>query len=99
MVVNKDFFRIPTTADKLDLFQHLFDSGEIHADLGLALLKVVRAELGGGRTRDRSVYKRYTRTIQAVRYHKADMLQLIADAWNQGGLPENPEWLQDGKIR
>jgi hypothetical protein len=95
----KDFFRIPTIADQLGFFQRLLEAGEIHADLGLALLKVIHAELVNERTRDRSVYKRYAGTIQILRYHKAELFHQIVGAWEQGRPPKDPEWISGGKIK
>lgn len=77
----------------------LFDSSEINTDLALALLKVIHRELGNEQTRDRSAYKRYAETIESLRYHKADMLKQIVDAWNGGKAGKEPEWLSSGIIK
>lgn len=97
----KEFFRIPSVVDKLRLFQFLFESSEINTDLALALLKIVHRELGDDRFPDRSAYKKYAGMIEALRYYKKDMLNQIVDTWNKekGILPNDPEWLSDGKIK
>lgn len=77
----------------------LFESSEIHTDLALALLKVIHRELGNEQTRDRSAYKRYAETIESLRYHKADMLKQIVDAWNDSRTKKDPDWLSDGVIK
>jgi len=93
----KDLFRTPTTADKLTLFQLLFDAKELTVDLALALIKVIHKELSIHQIRDRSVYKRYAEAIQSLRYHMSDMLQLVVVAWNtqQNKIPA--EWFTDNK--
>jgi hypothetical protein len=96
---HQDFFRTPSIADRLNLFQYLFDSGEIQADLALALLKVIHGELSNEQTRDRSVYRRYSFVVQALRYHKAGLLQQVVDAWNITRKPKDPEWLANGRIK
>ena len=78
----KDLLRIPTTADKLTLFQLLFDARELSVDLTLALLKIIHKELSIHQVRDRSVYKRYAEAIESLRYHMSDMLKLVVIAWN-----------------
>lgn len=95
----KDLFRPPTTGDKLNLFQLLFDSNEINPDLALALLKVIHWELSREKSSDLSAYKQYAEVIEALRFHRLDMLQHIVDAWNAGRTAKDPEWLQNGKIK
>ncbi|GAB1471278.1 hypothetical protein MASR2M66_21560 [Chloroflexota bacterium] len=92
-------FRRPSVTDKLNFFKMLFESSEIHTDLALALLKVIHRELGNEQTRDRSAYKRYAETIESLRYHKADMLKQIVDAWNDSRTKKDPDWLSDGVIK
>jgi len=93
----KDLFRTPTTADKLTLFQLLFDAKELTVDLALALLKIIHKELSIQQFRDRSVYKRYTEAIGSLRYYMSDMLQLVVIAWNtqQNMIPV--EWFADDR--
>ena len=95
----KDFFRPPSAADKLNLFQSLFESSQINPDLALALLKVIHRELSKGGGSERSAYKQYAEAIETLRYHKVDVLQHIVDAWNKGKSAKGPEWLLDGKIK
>jgi len=92
-------FRRPSVTDKLNFFKMLFESSEINTDLALALLKVIHRELGNEQTRDRSAYKRYAETIESLRYHKADMLKQIVDAWNDSRTKKDPDWLSDGVIK
>ena len=95
----KKFFRPPSTADKLNLFQLLFESSEINSDLALALLKVIHGELSAEQSSERSAYKQYARAIESLRFHKSDMLQYIVDAWNAGKPVKDPEWLSGGVIK
>jgi len=95
----KDFFRHPSAADKLNLFQLLYESNEIKTDLALALLKIIHRELGNDQPLNRSAYKQYARLIETLRYYKSDMLQQVVDAWNGDRAPQNPEWMSDGLIK
>ncbi|MBI2332519.1 MAG: hypothetical protein HYU84_10245 [Chloroflexi bacterium] len=95
----KKFFRPPSTADKLNLFQLLFESSEISPDLALALLKVIHRELSSEQSRERSAYKQYAETIETLRFHRSDMLWHVVDAWNAGRAARDPEWLTDGIIK
>lgn len=91
-------FREPSPADKLKLFQTLFDSNEINPDLALALLKIVHSELSSEEG-DGPSYRQYAQIIEAVRYHKMDMLRHIVETWKAGKPAKDPEWLTDGKIK
>jgi hypothetical protein len=95
----REFFRTPSITDKLNLFRALFDSQELNVDVALAMLKVIHRELGDEKTRDRSAYKRYAEVIESLRYHKAEMLQEVAEAWRKGRMAKEPEWLAGGKMK
>ncbi len=88
----KELFLDPTTIDKLNLFQQLFDASELDVDLALALLKIIHKDLSLERSRDRSAYKRYASTIEALRYHKADMLRQVVSAWKKNNNAAPAEW-------
>lgn len=96
----REIFRIPTVTDKLNLFQRLLDLDEIHADLALALLKAAHSELSGKQQgRQRSAYRRYAGAIEALRYRKTDLLHHVANSWKTEKPVQDPEWLQNGKIK
>jgi hypothetical protein len=95
----KELFRDPSPADKLNLFQSLFDASEINPDLALALIKIVHAELSKEQVSEQTAYRQYAKTIEMLRYHKADMLQHVVNSWKTGKPVEDPEWLQNGKIK
>jgi hypothetical protein len=99
---HKDLFRNPTTEDKLTLFQLLLDANELTVNLTLALLKVIHRELKNNQNQDRSLYKRYAETIEALRYHMLDMFQLVIIAWKHYQsvstlITTPPEWFPDNK--
>lgn len=101
--INKNFFRPPTPADKLNLFQLLLESNQINPDLALALLKVIHGELSREQNTELSAYKLYAEVIEVLRFNKSDLLQHIVDIWNAGrGMnseANDPEWLSDGVIK
>lgn len=94
---HKDLFRNPTTDDKLSLFQLLLDANELTENLTLALLKIIHGELKSNQFRDRSVYKRYAESIESLRYHMLDILQLVVAAWknNQSNSATPVMWFPD----
>ena len=94
----KELFREPSPADKLKLFQILFDSNEINPDLALALLKIVHTELGSEEA-EGSSYRHYAQIIEALRYHKMDMLRHIVETWKTGKPAKDPEWISEGLIK
>jgi len=94
---HKDLFHSPTTEDKLTLFQLLLDANELTVNLSLALLKVIHRELKSNQNHDRSLFKRYAETIEALRYHMLDMFQLVIAAWKHYQSQATPpaEWFHD----
>ncbi|MCZ2127309.1 MAG: hypothetical protein LC099_05990 [Anaerolineales bacterium] len=94
----KKFFRAPTSADKLDLFQTLSDLNEINPDLAFALLKIVHAELSAAQGED-SAYKQYAKTIAFLRHRRGEMLRYVSDIWDAERTAELPDWLKDGVIK
>ena len=88
----KELLRTPTTADKLTLFQLLFDAKELTVELSLALLKTIHKELGIRQTRERNIYKRYAETIQTLRFHTSDTFQQVINAWNNDRSNAPAEW-------
>lgn len=94
----RDLLLSPTTADKLTLFQLLFDAKELTVDLALVLLKIIHKELSVHQSHDRSVYKRYAEAIETLRYHMSDALQQVVKAWNveQANIPA--EWFSRDKL-
>jgi hypothetical protein len=91
---HKDLFRNPTTENKLTLLQLLLDANGLTVNLTLALLKIIHRELNITHNPDRSLYKRYAKAIEALRYHMLDTLQLVVAAWkyNQSPLTTPEEW-------
>ena len=94
---HKDLFHIPTTEDKLTLFQLLMDAHELTVNLSLALLKIIHRELKSDQFRDRSVYKHYAEAIESLRYHMLDTFQLVVAAWKhyQSASTTPVEWFPD----
>jgi len=78
---HKDLFRTPTTEDKLTFFQLLMDANELTVTVSLALLKIIHGELKSNQYPDGSVYKRYAESIESLRYHMLDTLQLVVATW------------------
>jgi hypothetical protein len=93
----KDLFRSPTTEDKLTLFQSLLEGDELTVSLTLAMLKVIHGELRTNQNDNRSVYRRYAGTIESLRYHMLDTLQLTVAAWKnyQAATSTPAEWFPE----
>ncbi|MBK8783566.1 MAG: hypothetical protein IPO22_17560 [Anaerolineales bacterium] len=95
----KDLFRAASIVEKLSLFQQLLEGSELYVDLALALLKAIHKQLSVDTARDHLDYKRYAETIELLRYHRADMLKEVIDAWKAENPSEEVEWLSDGVIK
>lgn len=64
----------------------------MHADLALALLKPIHAELGAGQIRERRAYRRYAETMAFFQYRHADMVRQVIEAWRNMQAVVPPEW-------
>ncbi len=95
----RELFRAASIVDKLVLFQYLLESSELYVDLALALLKAIHKQLSLGKSHDHIEYKRYAETIELLRYHRADMLKEVIDAWRAENPSSEVEWLSDGVIK
>jgi len=95
----KELFRAASIAEKLALFERLLEGSELYVDLALALLKAIHKQLSLDKTRDRLDYKRYAETIALLRYHRADMLQEVINAWKDENPENEAEWLSGGVIK
>lgn len=91
----RDLFKNSTIKDKLNLFQLLFETKSLTADLALALLTIIHQELNDHQKPDRTVFKRYAEAIESLRFNVPDLLQQIVDGWkaHQNVTPE--EWFSD----
>lgn len=94
---HKELFRNTTTDDKLNLFQLLVGTSELNVSLTLALMKIIHRDLKNNENDDRSVYKRYAETIESLRYHMLDTLQLAVATWknHQSTATTPAEWFHD----
>ena len=94
---HKDLFRTPTTEDKLTFFQLLMDANELTVTVSLALLKIIHGELKSNQYPDGSVYKRYAESIESLRYHMLDTLQLVVATWknHQTKSTTPPDWFPE----
>jgi hypothetical protein len=95
----RELFRAATIVDKLVLFQCLLEASELYVDLALALLNATHKQLSLGQSHDRIEYKRYAETIELLRYHRADMLKEVVDAWKAENPSVEVEWLSDGLMK
>ena len=94
---HKDLFRNPSTENKLTLLQLLLEANELSVNSTLALLKIIHRELNINHNPNRSLYKRYAETIESLRFHMLDTLQLVVAAWkyNQAPFTMPEEWFPD----
>jgi hypothetical protein len=97
---HKDLFRTPATEDKLNLVRLLLDVHGLSVNLSLSLLKIIHRELINNQNRNHSLFKRYAEAIESMRYHNADMLQLVVAAWkfHRSSSTTTPaEWFPEDK--
>ena len=95
----RELFRAASIVEKLALFQSMLEASELYVDLALALLKAIHKQLSLEKSSNHIEYKRYAETIELLRYHRADMLKEVIDAWKAENPLAEVEWLSDGVIK
>jgi len=96
-------FRTPATEDKLNLVQLLLDVQELTVNLSLSLLKIIHREIINNQNQkhNHSLFKRYAEAIESLRYHNAELLQLVVAAWKFHQSPSTAtpaEWFPDDQL-
>lgn len=96
-------FRTPATEDKLNLVQLLLNVHELSVNLSFSLLKIIHRELinNQNQNHNHSLFKRYAEAIESLRYHNADMLQLVVAAWKFHRSPSTAtpaEWFPNDQL-
>ncbi len=83
MSISHDLFRNPSTVDKLDLLQSLSDAQDLTSDQALALINIIRSELGRPQTQNASTYRRYSEVTTSLSRQMPEVYEQMAAAWTQ----------------
>src|SRR5215213_6500769 len=90
---HQDLFHQPSAVEKISFVRSLMDSHELNADVALALLKSIHAELAQPQPQgqNRSLYASYARMMTSLQHEMTDVHQHVVENWQVPGRVELEE--------
>src|SRR5215216_6267278 len=90
---HQDLFHQPSATEKISFVRSLMDSHELNADVALALLKSIHAELAQPQPQgqNRSLYASYARMMTSLQHEMPDVHQHVVENWQVPGRVELEE--------
>src|SRR5215213_4410113 len=90
---HQDLFHQPSAVEKISFVRSLMDSHELNADVALALLKSIHAELAQPQPQgqNRSLYASYARMMTSLQHEMPDVHQHVVENWQVPGRIELEE--------
>jgi len=90
---HQDLFHQPSATEKISFVRSLMDSHELNADVALALLKSIHAELAQPQPQgqNRSLYASYARMMTSLQHEMPDVHQHVVENWQVPGRIELEE--------
>ena len=78
---HQDLFHQPSPAEKISFVQSLIETGDLNADVAMALLKSIHSELAQPQGQDHSLYARYARLMASLQHEMPDVHQHVVTNW------------------
>ena len=78
---HQDLFHQPSAAEKISFVRSLMETGDLHADVAVALLKSIHTELADPQGQDHSSYASYARMIASLQHKMPDVHQHVLANW------------------
>ncbi len=76
-----DLFHQPSTAEKISFVRSLLETGDLNADVAMALLKSIHSELAQPRGKNHSLYASYARMMASLQHEMPDVHQHVVTNW------------------
>src|SRR5689334_20037834 len=78
---HQDLFHQASAAEKISLVQSLMETGELNANVAMALLKSIHSELAQPQGNDPSLYANYARLMASLNHKMPDVHQHVVTNW------------------
>src|ERR1044071_2276202 len=78
---HQELFRQPSAAEKISFVRSLMETGDLHADVAMALLKSIHTELTDPQGQDHSSYASYARMMASLQHKMPDVHQHVVENW------------------
>ena len=76
-----DLFHQPSPAEKISFVRSLIETGDLNADVAMALLKSIHSELAQPQGQDHSLYASYARLMASLQHDMPDVHQHVVTNW------------------
>jgi hypothetical protein len=96
-----DLFHQPGPADKISFVRSLKETGDLNADVAMALLKSIHSELAQPQGQDHSIYASYARLMASLQHEMPDVHQHVVRNWQaprRADTPPKDESAEEGFI-
>ena len=78
---HQDLFHQPSAAEKISFVRSLMETGQLNADVALALLKSIHTELAQPQEKNHSLYASYARVMASLQHKMPDVHQHVVANW------------------
>jgi len=78
---HQDLFQQASAAEKISLVQSLMETGELDANVAMALLKSIHSELAQPQGHDHALYANYARLMASLNHKMPDVHQHVVANW------------------
>jgi pilus assembly protein FimV len=76
-----DLFHQPSPAEKMSFVRSLIETGDLKADVAMALLKSIHSELAQPQGQDHSLYAGYARLMASLQHEMPDVHEHVVANW------------------
>jgi hypothetical protein len=90
---HQELFRQPSAAEKISFVRSLMETGDLHADVAMALVKSIHAELAQPtHGQDHASYASYARMMASLQHNLPDIHEHVVTNWQAlRGVSAEPE--------
>jgi len=80
---HQELFHQPSAAEKISFVQSLMETGDLHADVAMALVKSIHTELAQPQPQgqDHSIYASYARMMASLQHNLPDVHEHVVTNW------------------
>src|SRR6266498_3806400 len=82
---HQDLFHQPGAAEKISFVRSLMETGDLNADVAVALVKSIHTELAQPQGQDHSSYASYARMMASLQHNLPDIHEHVVTNWKAPG--------------
>ena len=78
---HQDLFHQPSAAEKISFVRSLMETGDLNAEVAVALVKSIHTELAQPQGQDHSSYASYARMMASLQHHMPEIHEQVVANW------------------